>query len=67
MAEELSIPAELEAALADAPDAARAFTQLPPAHQNEYAQWVGEAKKHETRARRAARAIEQIRAVARGI
>jgi uncharacterized protein YdeI (YjbR/CyaY-like superfamily) len=47
------IPPELTAALAGHPAAGAAFSELPPSHRREYAQWVGEAKRAETRVRRA--------------
>jgi uncharacterized protein YdeI (YjbR/CyaY-like superfamily) len=64
--EDLHVPEELRDALEHAPDVGRAFRSMPHSHQREYADFVGEAKKPETRARRAERAIEMIRAVARG-
>jgi bifunctional DNA-binding transcriptional regulator/antitoxin component of YhaV-PrlF toxin-antitoxin module len=56
---EVEIPAELDAALTD--DARAAFDALSFTHRREYAEWVGEAKRPETRARRAERAIEMLR------
>ena len=38
----------------------RAFEGLAYTHRKEYAQWVGEAKRQETRDRRAARALEML-------
>ena len=46
-------PPELTAALAGNPAAGAAFSELPPSHRREYAQWVGEAKRADTRVRRA--------------
>lgn len=58
---EVELPAELEAALAG-DDAIRAvYDALAFTHRREYAEWVGEAKRPETRARRAERAIEMLR------
>ena len=54
-------PAELEAAFAGAPDARAIFDALAYTHRREYATWIGEAKRPETRVRRAARAIEMLR------
>jgi hypothetical protein len=63
---EVVVPAELGAALA-ADDAARtAFTALAPGHRREWATWVAGAKRPETRLRRAASTVEQLRAGARG-
>lgn len=53
-------PPELAAALAAAPAARAVYDGLPFTHRREYATWVGEAKKAETRERRAGRAIEML-------
>ncbi|HYN71803.1 MAG TPA: YdeI/OmpD-associated family protein [Nakamurella sp.] len=47
------LPPELTGALAENPAAGAAFAALPPSHRREYAQWVGEAKRADTRLRRA--------------
>ena len=57
---EVDVPAELEAALAAAPDARTAFDALAFTHRREYAEWVGEAKRADTRVRRAERALEML-------
>jgi hypothetical protein len=58
---EVDLPDELRAAL-DADEIARAaFDALAFTHRREYANWIAEAKREETRARRAARAIELLR------
>ena len=57
---DVDIPPELAEALADHPQAADAFHQLAYTHRREYAQWVSEAKRAETRAKRAAQAIERL-------
>jgi hypothetical protein len=62
---EVEVPAALANALADEPEAREAFEGLAFTHRKEYAQWVAEAKKEETRARRAARTIEMLRAGAK--
>lgn len=54
------VPAELAAALARSPAAKRAFDAMPPSHRREWAKYVGEAKKPETRERRAAEAVRKI-------
>ena len=54
-------PPELAAALAAEPDAQRAFEALSPTHRREYAQWIAEGKRAQTRVRRATRAIEMLR------
>lgn len=55
-----AIPAELTAALAGSPRARKAFDALPPSHRREYCQWVGEAKRPQTRERRAGEAIARL-------
>ncbi len=54
-------PPELAEALAEAPDAAETFDGMSYTHQREYAEWVAEAKREETRQRRAAKAVEMLR------
>jgi hypothetical protein len=59
---EVEIPQELLVAF-ERDSAARAgFDKLAFTHRKEYARWVGEAKKEETRERRAAKALEMLRA-----
>jgi Bacteriocin-protection, YdeI or OmpD-Associated/Domain of unknown function (DUF1905) len=58
----VEVPDELAAALAGDGDAAAAFEGLAYTHRKEFARWVGEAKKAETRERRAAKALEMLRA-----
>jgi hypothetical protein len=53
-------PPELTAALAENPAAKVAYEQMPPSHRNEYAQWIEEGKKPETRADRVARTIKRL-------
>jgi uncharacterized protein YdeI (YjbR/CyaY-like superfamily) len=52
----------LAAALATDPQAKAAFEGMAFTHRKEYARWVAEAKREETRQRRAQQAIEMIRA-----
>lgn len=56
------VPSELEAALKHA-RLWGAFASLPLSHRREHAQYVAEAKKPETRARRAQRCLGMIEAV----
>ena len=56
---EVTVPPELDAALID--DARATFDALSFTHRREYAEWVAEAKRAETRARRAERAVEMLR------
>ena len=58
---EVEVPPELAAALAADATAAAAFDALSFTHRREYAEWIAEAKREETRARRAARAVEMLR------
>jgi hypothetical protein len=58
----VAVPPELEAALAADPDARAAFDGLSFTNRREYAEWVGAAKRAETRERRLVKAIELLRA-----
>jgi hypothetical protein len=58
---EVEVPAALAEALAGDPVAARAFEQLSYTHRKEYARWVAEAKREETRQGRVARALQMLR------
>ena len=55
-----SIPAELSEALSENEAAERIFAALPPSHRKEYLRWISEAKRAETRRRRATRAAEMM-------
>jgi hypothetical protein len=57
----VSVPDDLARALAGDRAARKTFDGLSFTHQNEYAKWVAEARKPETRARRAARTLEMLR------
>lgn len=56
----VDLPPELSAALAKSPEARRRYEALSHTHRREYAQWVAEAKRQETRDRRAARTVERL-------
>jgi hypothetical protein len=58
----VELPSELEAALAGAPEVRTQFDRLAFTHRREYAQWVGEAKRAETRLARAENAVAMLRA-----
>jgi len=58
----VAVPGDLRAALAADPDAQAAFDTLSFTHRREYVEWVDEAKRAETRARRIARTVEDVRA-----
>lgn len=51
-------PSDLLAALAKKPRARAAFEAFPPSHKREYVEWITEAKRPETRAKRLAQAVE---------
>ncbi len=54
------VPADLKAALAANRKAEAAFDRFPPSHRREYIEWLLEAKREETRARRLEQAIAWI-------
>jgi hypothetical protein len=58
---EVEMPAELTAALAEDPQARAAFEILAYSHRKEYARWIAEAKRDETRQARAATALAMLR------
>lgn len=58
---EVEVPPALAAALAADPPAKAAYDGLAFTHRKEFARWVAEAKKDETRDRRVAQALEMIR------
>ncbi|MDO9174318.1 MAG: YdeI/OmpD-associated family protein [Actinomycetota bacterium] len=55
--EELRVPDDLAAALAEHPDAQRFWDALPPGQRKLALYWVGSAKRPETRARRIAESV----------
>ena len=57
---EVSVPDELVTALAADPEAKEAFDGLAFTHRKEYAEWIAEAKREETRARRVQKALEML-------
>ena len=59
---EVEVPPMLAEALAADPVAAAAFERMAFTHRKEYARWIAEAKKDETRQRRAEQAVAMIRA-----
>jgi hypothetical protein len=54
------VPADLRAALREDLAAKEAFAKLSYSHRREYVQWVEEAKRPETRARRIAATVERV-------
>ena len=59
-AREVDVPEALARALAGAPAAKAAFEALAFTHRKEYARWVADAKRQETRDRRVTRALEML-------
>jgi hypothetical protein len=58
---EVELPDELRSALDADPGLRSMFEAMAYSHRKEYARWVGEAKRAETRERRLAQAVEMIR------
>jgi hypothetical protein len=59
---EVEVPEALAAALNGDPVAADAFEKLAFTHRKEFAGWIDDAKKDETRSRRVTQALEMLRA-----
>ncbi|MET0206354.1 MAG: YdeI/OmpD-associated family protein [Thermoleophilaceae bacterium] len=57
----MDIPPALAAALEEDGEAKAAFEGLSYTHRREYAEWISEAKREETRVRRVAKAVEMLR------
>jgi bacteriocin resistance YdeI/OmpD-like protein/uncharacterized protein DUF1905 len=58
---EVEVPEALADALAGDPEARVAYDGLAYTHRKEFARWVAEAKREETRERRVAQALELLR------
>ena len=58
--DQAGIPEELAEALMGNETAEKIFAALPPSHRNEYLRWISEAKRSETRRRRAVKAVEMM-------
>jgi hypothetical protein len=58
----VTLPADLEAALAQSPSTSQLFTALSYSHKKEYVEWIESAKKPETRLKRIEKAIELLAA-----
>jgi uncharacterized protein YdeI (YjbR/CyaY-like superfamily) len=56
----VEVPDDLAAALEGEEAASEAFAGLSYSHQREYVEWITEAKRPETRARRVAQAVERL-------
>lgn len=59
---EVEVPRELAHALSLDADAQAHFDRLAYSHRKEFARWVAEAKREETRSRRVAKAVEMLHA-----
>ena len=57
---EIAMPEDFAAALDSAPAAKTFFDGLAPSHRREYLEWITEAKRAETRAKRIATAVEWL-------
>ena len=57
---EIPVPQDFAAALREAPAATAFFDGLAPSHRREYLEWITEAKRDDTRARRIAQALEWL-------
>jgi uncharacterized protein YdeI (YjbR/CyaY-like superfamily) len=55
-----TVPQDLRAAIDAVPKAKATFDAFPPSQQREYADWVSEAKRDETRAKRLAQTVEWL-------
>jgi uncharacterized protein YdeI (YjbR/CyaY-like superfamily) len=53
-------PPELTRALKSSPAARKTWAAFPPGHRREYIEWISEARREETRARRVATTIEWL-------
>ena len=62
---EVELPETLAEALRREPELGEFFASLAFTHRREYATWIAEAKKDETRERRVAKAVEMLRAKVR--
>ncbi len=56
------VPDDLAAALARSPRARATFEKFSPSHRREYVEWITDAKRDDTRARRVAQAVEWLAA-----
>ena len=57
---ELPVPPAFAAALDAMPAASASFAAFAPSHRREYLEWIAEAKREETRAKRIAQAVEWL-------
>ena len=57
---EIAVPDDFASALASNPHAKATFEGFAPSHRREYLEWITEAKREETRAKRIAQAVEWL-------
>ena len=57
---EVSMPSDLEAALAGEEEARAFFERLAPSHRKEWVRWIEDAKKPETRRARVVRTVQSL-------
>jgi Bacteriocin-protection, YdeI or OmpD-Associated len=57
----VELPPALAAAFDEDEDAREAFDRLSYSHRREYAEWIAEAKRDDTRSRRVAKTLGQLR------
>lgn len=57
---EMAVPHDLQIALHDDPAAEAAFEKLPHSHKREYIDWILEARRAETRARRVEETVSAL-------
>lgn len=60
MTDPVVVPDDFAQALAGDRTAGQAFSRMPASHQRRYVEWIEEAKRPETRARRIAKALNMI-------
>ena len=58
----LPVPADLSAAFKKNKTAAATWAKFPPGHRREYIEWITDAKRPETRAKRLATTLEWLTA-----
>lgn len=59
-AEKLPLPEILRKTLSVKRNGLKVFTELPPAHQNEYIRWINDAKTADTKMKRSNKVVEMI-------
>lgn len=58
---EVEVPPALATALSDDPTAKAAFDAMAPSHRKEFARWIDEAKREETKRSRVEQALQMLR------